>query len=390
MFPVGTPATPAQTPAIAPAPQAPQAVAHPSGPADGVHADGLVQGSPHPGDIHASTPTDPAAIAASAAAQAAANAATAQLPPGSVTPESAALNSSARAIAAAMGFGGANQFQDDKTFIQAVLEQAQAAQTAQTQLAAMQNYQAALAQAQQMAAQQRQAVAAPAAKPLNALWNPPEFDARWNSLVRSDEKGVPSLVPGAPAEILPKYLAYQQYRQAFAEKFLSNPEETLLPLINSAADERAREMVRKEFETRQEQHYIQTFVSDNSSWLHARDAHNQAILNPQTGRPVLSPAGQRFQQYVVQANGMGISNVQQQEQYAKTALQRDILLAQQQPAQAAANAQQQVIDANRRPNQAGMMPQPGSPPPPAVGTSLAQQLQLALQAHGITDAGIDM
>jgi hypothetical protein len=380
------------TPISAPAPVAPVApvAATPAyKPPDGIVNDGLIQGSLHPGDINAPQPVDPN-IAASAANAAAATAAATQLPVGQITPESAALTSSARSIAAAMGFQGANQFQDDRTFMEAVLAQAQAANVAQQQIAAMQNYQGALAQAQQLAAQQRQAAAAPAAKPLNAIWNPPEFNPAWQSLVRADEKGVPTLIPGAPADILPKYLAYQQYRQQFAERFLSNPEETLMPLINSAADERARAMVRQEIESRQEAHYIESFVSENSGWLHAKDSTGRTVTNPQNGKPVLSPAGQRFHQYVVAADQSGIKNVRAQEEYARAFLQRDILMAQQQAGGAAAAAQQAVIEANRRPNLAGMLPQPGTPPPPAVGTSLAQQLMLAMQAHGITDAGIDL
>jgi len=370
---------------VAAAPQAPQAVASPSGPADGVLTEGLVQGSPHPGEM---TPppsgATPTATPTQAANNAAVNAALNQLPAGQASPESAALNSSARAMAAQMGFAQANQFQDDKSFMEALLGQAQQAQAAQAQLQNVQNYQAALAQAQAMAQQQRQAAAAPAPKALNAIWNPPEFNPQWNSLVRNDEKGVPTLIPGAPAEILPKFLAYQQYRQNFAEKFLSNPEETLMPLINATADERAREMVRKEIDARQEQHYIQSFVQDNSAWLHAKDNQGQVLRN-QNGQPVLSPAGQRFQQYVAQATNSGIVGVRQQEEYARTYLQRDILVSQQNAAAQAGASHQAVVDANRRPNMAGMTVQPGVAPPPSVGSSLAQQLQSALQAHGITD-----
>src|ERR1019366_7958096 len=179
--------------------------------------------------------------------------------------------------------------------------------------------------------------------------NPPEFNPQWNSLVRNDEKGVPTLIPGAPAEILPKFLAYQQYRQQFAEKFLSNPEKTLMPLINAPADERAREMVRREIDARQEQHYIQSFVQDNSAWLHQKDGQGQVMRNQQ-GQPVLSPAGARFQQYVTQAESNGIANVRAQEEYARTYLQRDILIAQNNNAAQAGAAQAAVIEANRRPN----------------------------------------
>jgi hypothetical protein len=333
---------------------------------------------PNSGATPTPTPTQ-------AANNAAVNAALNQLPAGQASPESAALNSSARAMAAQMGFAQANQFQDDKTFMEAILGQAQAASAAQAQLQNVQNYQAALQQAQAMAQQQRQAAAAPAAKPLNAIWNPPEFNPQWNSLVRNDEKGVPTLIPGAPADILPKFLAYQQYRQNFAEKFLSNPEETLMPLINATADERAREMVRKEIDARQEQHYIQSFVQDNSGWLHQKDAQGQVVRNQQNGQPVLSPAGQRFQQYVTQAANNGITGVRGQEEYARTYLQRDILISQQNAAAQAGASHQAVVDANRRPNMAGMTVQPGVVPPPSVGSSLAQQLQLALQASGITD-----
>jgi hypothetical protein len=261
MFPNGQIAAPAAVPAAAPAP-APAAPAYVA--PDGV-SEGLPQGTPHPGDMTfpaptpAPAPADPAQVAptpADPSAQAL----------NAPAPEAAALTSSARAMAAAMGFEAANRFADDRSFMEAVLAQAQGAAQAQQQLTAMQNYQAALAQAQALAAQQKAAQNAPApAAKLNALWNPPEFNPSWDSLVKTGADGVPTLVPGAPAEILPKYLAYQQYRKQFADKFLSNPEETLLPLINSAAIEQAREVVRKEWEARQQESYIQGFVQENEA-----------------------------------------------------------------------------------------------------------------------------
>jgi hypothetical protein len=374
-----------QTPPAAAAapPQAPQT------PIDGVQDSGLVQGSLHPGDINAPAPANADAAAQAAALSAAQAAAATQLPPGQVTPEAAAVASNARAIAAEMGFAQANQFQDDRAFVQALLEASQQGQHAQQQLQTYQQAQLALAQAQTIARQQQQQAAQPPAVKANAIWNPPEWNPSWNGLVTKDDKGNPTLIPGAPAEILPKYLAYQNYRSAFAEKFLGNPEETLLPLINQTAEQRAVEIVKRELAAQQEQAHIQGFVRENSQWLHARDAQGQVLRTPQ-GQLALSPAGQAFQRYVVEAANLGIGSAHGQQQYATGMLQRDVFANQAQTAGQQQQVQQQVVEANRRPNGAGMTVQQGVAPPPAAGQSLQDMLIQAMRTHGINDENLGM
>src|SRR5947209_14719129 len=69
---------------------------------------------------------------------------------------------------------------------------------------------------------------APAAKQSPKHWNPPEFNHAWNQLITTDPATAEvKLRPGAPPEVLPKYLAYQQYRRDFGDRLLSDPVATL-------------------------------------------------------------------------------------------------------------------------------------------------------------------
>src|SRR6516162_4923488 len=68
------------------------------------------------------------------------------------------------------------------------------------------------------------------------FWDPPEYDASWLQMIERDPAtGDLKLKPGASPDILPKYLAYDQYRRGFGEKLLSNPVDTLTPLIQEIA-----------------------------------------------------------------------------------------------------------------------------------------------------------
>jgi hypothetical protein len=350
------------------------------------------QGSPvSAADLHAQSPAAAAAAngqapaagqnPAAAATDAAADAAAATT---AATPQTW---DSARAYAASLGLQGATQFQDDQQFIQALATQAQQAQAYQQQLQFLSQQMAGL-----MAAQRQQAAPpAPAAAPEKPkLWNPPEYQPQWETLVRKDEQGNLQVVPGAPPDLLPKYLAYHNYRKDFANKLLENPVETLNPFIEERAKSIADEAVNKHLKTYQDQVYTDNFISQNSAWLHQRDPQGNVLTNPATGRPVLTPEGARFQEHVLYAERqLGVSDIRKQESYARSMLQRDLALARLQPQQAAqqgaAAAQQVIQQGNRAPNRSGSLFNPGNPgaqPAQNPNLSLRDQLAQSLAAAG--------
>lgn len=289
---------------------------------------------------------------------------------------------SARDFARARGFDP-GQAGDDSAFLEGLLAQAQRSRLYEQQL-------------QALALERRQPAPEPpqpAAKP--KWYNPPEFDPAWEKLLAQDEQGNVVPRPGTPPDVLPKYLAHQQYVRDFARKLTTDPEGTLRPFVAEVAEERARELVRSELAAREEGAHVEHFVRANSAWLHQRDAGGRVILHPGTGQPVLTTAGSRFAGYVREAAQIGVADVRRQESYAADKLRLDLLraqLAEARQGQAAGEqgraAEQAVINANRRPNAGGTFPQPTPALPGHAQNpdlSLREQLTQAFRRAGITD-----
>lgn len=224
-------------------------------------------------------------------------------------------------------------------------------------------------------------------------WNPPEFNPSWRGLVSRDESGNLVTTPGAPPDVLPKYLAYEQYRRDFADRFLSNPEEALSPLIQEKASSIAQEIVNSHLSQMREEHQAGTFLRENASWLHQRD-QNGGLVRDYSGRPVLSPAGRQFRSYVEEAEQIGIQGVAAQERYATRLLRADLVAAGIQPQNSQpSNAQlkQQFLqNGSRQPNHGGSVSTTpdltGRVPEQNQGLSLAERLRRDLAANGINDA----
>lgn len=293
----------------------------------------------------------------------------------------------AREYAASLGITSAANYQDDQSFLRNVLAQAQQASLYQSQLQQMAATQAALLQRQQAPAQP-----APQERPnpLAQFWSPPEYQPAWEQLLTKDEQGNVVPRPGTPPDVLPKYLAYQQYRRQFADKLLADPVNTLMPMVQHVATQQAQQLVQQHLQGFQDRSWTEQFVAQNSEWLHQKDAMGQVMRHPVSGKPILSPVGQRFQQHVVAGERMGIRDIRSQEAYARTQLQNELYAQQYQQAQREQQARGAVTGANRQPNPTGTVPQPGQPSPPAqnAGLSLRDQLTAAMQAAGINDASL--
>lgn len=294
--------------------------------------------------------------------------------------------SGARAAAVALGYPNANQFPDDNAFISTLMQAAANGEAYRARLMQLQQAPpAAPAPAQAgLAAQQGVQPAAPS--PTDPFKGP-EWNAQWEPLIVRNADGSMGLVPGADPAILSKYHAHMAHRRQLSERLLTDPAGLLGPLIDQRAAALAEQRVQQALGQQSAADYVNRFVSENSSWLHVRDAQGGLMINPATNMPFLSATGQKFQGLVQQAEQLGIRDVRHQEAYARQAMQNEYLMAQNQTTLQQQQANAATIAANRRPSQAGTLPRPGQPnvAPPAGGGDLRLMLEQAMAAAGITD-----
>jgi hypothetical protein len=250
---------------------------------------------------------------------------------------------------------------------------------------------------------QSQQQAAATEKPWwSEFWNPPEYQHGWESLLTTDAQGNVIPKPGTPPDVLPKYLAYQQFQREQAQQLMRNPFQFFEKPIQMIAQKIAMEEVRRHLGQYSEQNYATEFTRNNASWLYQRSGDGQVILDPVTRAPALSGWGTRFRDYVLHAQQMGIMDVRGQEQWAMGMVQRDYAISQM-PAPGgaggapaggapvnprdAANAQFLQQQTNGRLANPGSAPVvPANTPPQKI--SLAEQLRKQFQANGITDASL--
>lgn len=300
------------------------------------------------------------------------------------------------AFARSVGFD-AGQYSKPEDFTRDLLLAAQRARELETLAPWGQAYQQHATEFQSWMAQrgQQQAAAQPEAK--KGFWQPPEWNESWSSLIKVDEKGQPTgVVPGADPTILGKYLAYEQYRRDFTQRFTRNPEETLAPMIQARAEEIAEKAVQKHLQGYQDRVYANQMIESNRSWLQAHDQAGNPLRNLQ-GQPMLSAEGKLFVGYVQEASSMGL-NVQQQEAYAKKLLRADLIAQQHAAAGAVTTSEQQkqalLNQANRNPSQAGSTVGGATglqnPPAQNANLSLAEQMAQAFAQAGVNDANMNV
>lgn len=252
------------------------------------------------------------------------------------------------------------QFQDDNAALQHLLLSYQQAQQYREVAPYAQQYMQHASQFQQYLAQQQQAAreAEAARNAAPGWWKAPEYNASWREGVEQDpQTGEYRVKNGFSPDILPKLREAMAHRQQFMDKFAFDPIGSIKPGIEEVARQVAQEMVQQHLGGYQSTVQANNIVEQNSSWLHARDQAGNVLVNPQTGRPALSPLGQRTAQYVVEVEKMGVTGVQQQWNMAKAMAERDLLMADYENRQRALNGQaskQQFINgAQHQPNASG-------------------------------------
>lgn len=163
-------------------------------------------------------------------------------------------------------------------------------------------------QPQQPVAQQK----ATAAEAMKRWWNPPEVRESYKQYLVKDENGREVIAENAPLDARHALYEYQKYKADFAQKFLTNPEEALGPMIQEQAKSIAQEIVQQQFTEVQRQQYVAGLERENRDWLY--DEHGQP-----------TPEGLAANQYIDKLAEAGIGTPEQRWEWATIAVERDLL-----------------------------------------------------------------
>ncbi len=329
-----------------------------------------------------STPS-PSSAPAPAQETSTAAAPTQQTPP-PTTPAAPAYESARDFASKALGYK-ADAYNDDESFLRAVLT---GEQTLRRQLAEAQQ----LVQYGHLYLRQQQPkpVAADKPDPL-ARYKAPEFNPAWLTQVEKDASGNLSLRPGADPSILPKLHAYQNHQAEVAQQMTRDPHAYLKDMIEHVASEKAQSLFQEQFAKIQGDQYVNTFLKDNSSWLLQQDSQGRIVQNPATGQAMLTPAGGRFLHYMQEAEQLGITNPAAQERYATNGLKAELYAPAAQASTAVAQGDAQkaaLLQTMNRGNKSGsMLPaESGGPAVQNENLSLGQRLLRVFDAHGVKDS----
>jgi len=245
-------------------------------------------------------------------------------------------------------------------------------------------------QEQNSAAQAKQQKDAQA--PWYSKWhNPPEYNQAWDRLIERDPvTGQLRVVPGADPTILPKYTQYQAYQRQTAEKLLANPYQFFEEPIRHIAQEVAEKIAKQNLTSYQDNLFSDNFVQQNASWLVQKDQSGRAVS--------LTPEGQAFRGFVLEAEQMGVKDVRAQQHYATRMLERELAL---QNLQKNGNAQtgddkkqaylNQAAGANHVPGQSGSIQiKNGSATTQNPSLTLPERLRQAFESSGITDKNLQL
>lgn len=226
-------------------------------------------------------------------------------------------------------------------------------------------------------------------------WNPPEVRDSDRRYLTKDQNGRDVVAEDAPLHVRERLLEYMQYRADFAQKFLSDPQAAIGPMVEQVAAERAREIVQEQIREVSEASYVSTLEQQNRDWLYEQDGKTP------------TREGLMVQKYINQAAQAGYGTPQERWQYACDMVERDLLrevveqrqsaasrpagLAQPAPAQAvpqtppAQNRAEKDIEylrreASRNPSRSGP---PSDPRAPKAPMTFEQRLRAQMAKDGI-------
>lgn len=143
-------------------------------------------------------------------------------------------------------------------------------------------------------------------------WNPPQIRESYKQYLVKDENGREVISESAPLDARHQLYEYQKYKADFAQKFLTNPEEALGPMIQEIAQQQARQIVDSQFQEVHQHQYVSTIEKENHDWLY-----------DEQGQP--TPEGLAAQKYIEEASQIGIQSAEKRWEYATKMIERDLL-----------------------------------------------------------------
>lgn len=217
-------------------------------------------------------------------------------------------------------------------------------------------WRAAQQQQQQPAPQQPQQPTS-AAEAMKRWWNPPEVRESYKQYLVKDEHGRDAIAEHAPLEAKNALYEYQKYKADFAQKFLTNPEDALGPMIQDIAKQQAQQIVQAQFEEVQQQQFVTGLEQENKDWLY-----------DESGQP--TEEGLAAREYIDRAASMGIQSPKERWEVASAFIERDL--------------QRKLLDIYKQNEQRGAfeagLPQQNAPTMPAA-VPAPQQPDAATQAQ---------
>lgn len=151
-------------------------------------------------------------------------------------------------------------------------------------------------------------------------WNPPKLKDSYRQWLIKDENGREAIDPNAPLDARNALAEHMSYRADFAKKFLENPEQTLGPMVEKVAVQRAQSIVQEQIHRMKEEDFVTRLEAENKDWLYGQDGN-------------VSPEGLAVQKYIQDARQLGIAGAQARWDYATRMVERDVLLANMRAAQ---------------------------------------------------------
>lgn len=167
-------------------------------------------------------------------------------------------------------------------------------------------------QREQPAAQQPSVEKPTASEAMKKWWNPPQVRDSYKQYLVRDENGREVISQDAPLDAKHSLYEFQKYKADFAQKFLTNPEEALGPMVQEIAQQQARQIVESQFAEVQQHQYVSSLEKENNDWLY-----------DEQGQP--TEEGLAAQRYIEEASVMGIQSAEQRWEYATKMIERDLL-----------------------------------------------------------------
>lgn len=146
-------------------------------------------------------------------------------------------------------------------------------------------------------------------------WNPPKIKDGYKQYLTRDAEGREVIAEHAPFDAKNQLGEWMNYRADFARKFLDNPEQTIGPMVEQIAAQRAGELVDQQMSRQRQEQFVSQIEMENRAWLYA-DQENKTA----------SREGVLVQKYIEDAKGMGIGDPEARWKNAVAMLERDLAL----------------------------------------------------------------